>query len=99
MSELPEENGDDLRAQEERDRADQLELISETRGVLRRGGLILAAFIALTGWYLSREWGVWFLIGGVALAALTGGALALTGSLGGLIAKKYIDAKNGAKKK
>ena len=49
MSELPEENGDDLRAQEERDRADQLELISETRGVLRRGGLILAAFIALTG--------------------------------------------------
>ena len=99
MSEVPREERDDIQEQAERDRADQLELLAETRGVLRRGGLILAALIALTGWYLSREWGVWFLVGGIALAALTGGVLALTGSLGGMIVAKYIAARNDEKKK
>ena len=78
---LPAETSDDIEEQARRDRADQLEMMAETGRVLRRGGLALALVIALMGWYLSREGGVWFLVGGVALGALTGGGLALSGAV------------------
>ncbi len=91
----PAERASDCSAeeQEKRDREDQLELMAGMGGVLRRGGLALGLFIALGGWYLSRDGGTWFLIGGLALGALIGGGLAISGLLGGAILKKYMGGR------
>ena len=89
------ETPDDIEEQARRDRADQLEMMAETGRVLRRGGLVLALLIALMGWYLSREGGVWFLVGGVAFGALTGGGLALSGAVGGAVMRKYLKHREG----
>ena len=94
-----EETRDDREAQERQDLNDQLELMSQARGTLRWGGVILGALIALVGWYFSRDYGEWFLIGGAILGALVGGGLALTGSLSGVLTKKYISSRNEDKKK
>jgi len=82
----------------ERERMEQMELFAEMRSLMRRSGVILGVFIALVGWYFSREWGVWFLVGGVALGALIGGGLAFSGALGGMIVKKYL-ANQGEKRR
>ena len=84
---------DSLEEQEKRDALDQLELMGEARGVLRRGGVILAAFIVLIGWYLSREWGIWFLIGGAIRGVIVGGGLVFSGSLTSVIIKKYVNSQ------
>ena len=82
--------GDQERREHQRDLEDGLELMTDARRMLRWGGVALGAFIALLGWYLSRDGGVWFLIGGVALGVLTGGGFACVGLLGGAVAKKYM---------
>ena len=61
--------------------------------------IIMFSYVPLAGWYFSRDYGEWFLIGGVILGALVGGGLALTGSLSGVFAKKYISSRNEGKKK
>ena len=70
--------------------AEGLELMGELRGAVRRGGLALGAAVALLGWYLSREGGAWYLIGGAALGLVIAGGAALSGALTGAIAKKYM---------
>ncbi|MBO4299753.1 MAG: hypothetical protein J5602_04910 [Clostridia bacterium] len=90
---MPDER-DDREAQEKRDLDDQLELMAEARGTLRWGGVVLGIFIALVGWFFSREGGRWFLIGGVILGALVGGGLALTGALSGVLARKYVSSRS-----
>ena len=98
-SRLPQaDDGDEEKRDHDRELTDGLELMAELRAMTRRGGLILGAILALFGWYLSREWGVWYLIGGVALGVLVGGGLAFSGALGGFIAKRYMtDGKKGKK--
>ncbi|MBQ8953314.1 MAG: hypothetical protein IJ048_04305 [Clostridia bacterium] len=86
---------DQERADRQRDLEDGLELMADARRMLRGGGVALGVFIALLGWYLSREWGVWFLIGGVALGVLIGGGFAFVGLLGGALAKKYMSGRDG----
>ena len=99
-SRLPKaESGEQEKREHERDLADGLALMADLRAMMRRGGLILGGLIALLGWYFSREWGEWFLIGGVALGALVGGGMAFSGALTGLLAKKYLtDSRNKGEK-
>ena len=86
------ETGEAERREKERELAEGLELMGELRAVTRRGGLVLGAALALLGWYLSREGGVWYLIGGVALGAVIAGGALLSGALTSAIAKKYMKA-------
>ncbi|MBR3502812.1 MAG: hypothetical protein IKO07_01030 [Clostridia bacterium] len=79
-------------AERRREMAEGLELLGELRAAVRRGGLVLGGAVALLGWYLSRDGGVGYLIGGVVLGLMICGGAALSGALAGTVAKKYMKA-------
>ena len=88
---LPADEAEEAEKHErERELAEGLELMGDLRAVVRRGGLALGLVVALIGWYLSRDGGMWYLIGGVALGALIGGGAALSGALTGMLGRKYM---------
>lgn len=67
--------------QDKSDMIDEMELGEGFASMMRHGAVIMAACVALAGWYFSQEFGQLYLYIGVGAGVLVGGLMFVLASL------------------
>lgn len=67
--------------QNKRDMIDEMELGEGFASMMRHGAVVMAACVALAGWYFSQEFGRLYLYIGVGAGLLVGGLMFMLASL------------------
>ena len=67
--------------QDKSDMIDEMELSEGFASMMRHGAVVMAACVALAGWYFSQEFGRLYLYIGVGAGVLVGGLMFVLASL------------------
>ena len=80
--------------QDKSDMIDEMELGEGFASMMRHGAVVMAACVALAGWYFSQEFGRLYLYIGVGAGVLVGGLMFVLASLSRAFVRRVIRKMN-----